>query len=43
MAQEFSKCVERVYLRDGREAEERVVEKMGDDGCLAERVIEVHA
>ena len=43
MAQEFSKCIERVYLRDGREAEERVVEKMGDDGCLAERVIEVHA
>jgi len=41
--QEISKCVESIRLRDGREAEERVVEKLGDDGCVVERVTEVHA
>jgi hypothetical protein len=41
--QEINKCVEQIRLRDGREAEERVVEKLGDDGCIVERVTEVHA
>ena len=35
--------VDRIYLRDGREAEQRVVERVGNDGSVTERVTEIHA
>ena len=35
--------VDRIYLRDGREAEQRVVERLGNDGSVTERVTEIHA